>query len=445
MVPAHFARLTYRVIFRREIIVTAAMMVLALSSWSGPRVGLALTTATGETGTEIRPFHANVPEADLADLRRRLASTRWPDRETVADRSQGAELANLQELVRYWGTQYDWRKGEAKLNAFPQFKTRIDGVDIHFIRVKSHHPNALPLIITHGWPGSVFEQIKLIGPLTDPPAFGGRAEDAFDVVIPSLPGYGFSSAPGETGWGSERIGRSWNVLMKRLGYTRYVAQGGDWGAGVVEAMGRQAPAGLLGIHTNLPATIPNDVGAALAGGPTPPGLSDQERAVIDGLRRFAQNGDRAYVGMMGARPQAVGYGLTDSPAGLAGWMLMHPGFAHWTFGKDLRRSPTRDDVLDNFTLYWLTNSATSSARLYWENRDQNLISAASQKTDQISVPVAITVFPEEVYRAPETWARRAFRNLIYFHEVDRGGHFAAWEYPELFAVELRNAFRSLHD
>jgi pimeloyl-ACP methyl ester carboxylesterase len=409
---------------------------------TGAQATKAAKVLAGESDS-IRPFRVRVPQKAVDDLRRRLAATRWPDRETVADRSQGAQLALLRELVQYWGSGYDWRKAEAKLNAFPQFKTKIDGVDIHFIHVRSRHPNALPLIITHGWPGSVFEQIKLIGPLTDPTAFGGRAEDAFDVVIPSLPGYGFSAQPTEAGWGSERIGRAWDVLMKRLGYTRYVAQGGDWGAGVVQAMGRQAPAGLLGIHTNLPATVPSDVGAALAGGPAPAGLSEQERAVFDALRTYGQNGNRAYLAMMSARPQAVGYGLTDSPAGLAAFMLVHPGFAEWTYGKDSKQSPTRDDVLDDFSLYWLTNSAASAARIYWENRDQNLISAASQKTDEISVPVAVTVFPEEVYRAPETWARRAFRNLIYFHEADRGGHFAAWEQPELFAAELRAAFKSL--
>jgi pimeloyl-ACP methyl ester carboxylesterase len=392
----------------------------------------------------IRPFRFRASDASLADLRRRLIATRWPDKETVADASQGAQLAQLQELVRYWGSGYDWRKGEAKLNALPQFVTNIDGLNIHFIRVRSRHPNAMPLLVVHGWPGSVFEQIKLIGPLTDPTPHGGRAEDAFDVVIPSLPGFGFSGRPTEAGWGSERIARAWVVLMTRLGYTRYVAQGGDWGAGIVEAMGRQAPAGLLGIHTNFPATVPNDVGAALAGGgPAPAGLTEQERAVFDALRTYGLLGRRAYLTMMSARPQAVGYSLTDSPAGLAGWMLVHPGFADWTYGKDPRQSPTRDDVLDDFTLYWLTNSAASSARLYWENRDQNLTSAASQKTAEIAVPVAITVFPEEVYRAPETWARRAYRKLIYFHEADRGGHFAAWEYPELFAAELRAAFQSL--
>jgi pimeloyl-ACP methyl ester carboxylesterase len=399
-------------------------------------------TATNDQA--IRPFNINIPEEALVDLRRRILATRWPDRETVSDQTPGPQLTNLQELVRYWGTDYDWREAEAKLNAFLQFKTSIDGLDIHFIHVRSRHPNALPVIISHGWPGSVFEQIKLIGPLTDPTAFGGRAEDAFDVVIPSLPGFGFSERPTEAGWGLERIGRAWDVLMKRLGYPRYVAQGGDWGAGIVEAMGRQAPAGLLGIHTNLPATLPPNVGAALAGGgPAPAGLSEKERASFDAFRMYLQNGGSAYLTMMGARPQAVGYGLTDSPAGLAGWMLVHGGFAQWTYGKDPKQSPTKDEVLDDFTLYWLTNSAASSARIYWENRGQNLVSAASQKTDEILIPVAITVFPEEVYRSPESWARRAFRNLIYFHEVDKGGHFAAWEHPELFAAELRAAFKSL--
>jgi pimeloyl-ACP methyl ester carboxylesterase len=402
------------------------------------------TAPSAEADTAIRPFTVHVSDKELADLRRRLAATRWPDKETVADESQGTQLANLQELVRYWGTDYDWRKAEAKLNAFPQFMTKIDGVDIHFIHVRSRHPNALPLIITHGWPGSVFEQIKLIGPLTDPTKYGGPAADAFDVVIPSLPGFGFSSRPTEAGWGLERIGRAWAVLMKRLGYTRYVAQGGDWGAGVTEAMGRQAPAGLLGIHTNFPAAITPEVGAALGSpGPAPATFSEKERAAINDLKAYLQGGGLSYLTMMGARPQAVGYGLTDSPAGLAGWMLVHGGFAKWTYGRDPKQSPTRDDVLDNFSLYWLTNSAASSARIYWENRNLNLLSAAAQKTGEISVPVAITVFPDEVFRAQEAWARRAFPNLIYFHEADRGGHFAMWEYPELFAAELRAAFKPL--
>ncbi|HEV3483891.1 MAG TPA: epoxide hydrolase, partial [Vicinamibacterales bacterium] len=308
------------------------------------------TTSTARIASQdsaVRPFRATISDEAVADLRRRLQATRWPDKETVADASQGAQLANLQQLVRYWGTEYDWRKGEAKLNAFPQFMTSIDGVDIHFFHVRSRHPNAMPLIITHGWPGSVFEQIKLIEPLTDPTAHGGRAEDAFHVVIPSLPGYGFSSRPTETGWGVERVGRAWDVLMKRLGYNRYAAQGGDWGAGVVEAMARQAPAG----------------------------LSEKERAEFEAMSNFIKNGGWGYLTMMSARPQAVGYGLTDSPAGLAGWMLVHGGFGKWTYGKDPKQSPTPEEVLDNFSLHWLTNTAASGARFYWENRDQNLISA----------------------------------------------------------------------
>jgi pimeloyl-ACP methyl ester carboxylesterase len=407
-------------------------------------VGGAAAQAKPAGGSDaLRPFRVQFPDEAVADMKRRIGATRWPDKETVADASQGTQLAKLQELLRYWGNGHDWRKAEAKLNALPQFMTKIDGVDIHFIHVKSRHPNALPLIITHGWPGSVFEQIKLIGPLTDPTKYGGRAEDAFDVVIPSMPGFGFSERPTEAGWGLERIGRAWDVLMKRLGYTRYVAQGGDWGAGVTEAMGRQAPVGLLGIHTNLPAALTPEVEAALGGGPVPASFSQKERSAIDDFRAYLQNGGLSYLVMMGARPQAVGYGLTDSPAGLAGWMLVHGGFAKWTYGKDPKQSPTRDDVLDNFSLYWLTNTAASAARLYWENRNLSLVSAAAIKTNEILVPVAITVFPDEVIRAQEPWARRAFPNLTYFHEADRGGHFAMWEYPELFAAELRAAFKSL--
>jgi pimeloyl-ACP methyl ester carboxylesterase len=391
----------------------------------------------------IRRFHAHISDADVKELRQRIQATRWPDKETVGDQSQGAQLANLQGLIRYWGTNYDWRKGEALLNSFPQFITTIDGLDIHFIHVKSHHPNALPLIITHGWPGSVFEQIKLIGPLTDPAKYGGRANDAFDVVIPSLPGFGFSGRPAEAGWTLERIGHAWDVLMKRLGYKRYVAQGGDWGAGVVEAMGRQAPTGLLGIHTNLPAALTPEVEGVLGGKPIPAEFSEKERAAITDFGAYLRNGGLSYLVMMGARPQAVSYGLTDSPAGLAGWMLVHSGFKKWTYGKDPKQSPTVDDVLDNFSLYWLTNTVASSARIYWENRNMSLVSATTQKTNEISVPVAITVFPDEVIRTQETWARRAFPKLTYFHEVDRGGHFAMWEYPELFATELRAAFKSL--
>jgi pimeloyl-ACP methyl ester carboxylesterase len=394
--------------------------------------------------TSIRPFRVQVPEKAITDLRRRVQETRWPDKETVADASQGAQLARLQELVRYWGTGYDWRKLEAKLNALPQFTTNIDGLDIHFIHVRSRHKNAMPVIITHGWPGSVIEQLKIIGPLTDPTAHGGRAEDAFDVVIPSLPGYGFSGKPAGTGWDPDHIARAWAELMKRLGYTRYVAQGGDWGTPISSAMARQAAAGLLGIHINLPATVPPEVAAALAGGPAPPGLSDKERSVIEALMAYNKGGNSAYFTMMTARPQTVGYGMTDSPAGLAAWVLVHPGFARWTYGDDPGQSPTKDDVLDDITLYWLTNSAASSARLYWENGTRgSVIVAAAQKTAEISLPVAITVFPEDVYRPPETWARRAYRNLTYFHEVDKGGHFAAWEQPQLFSEEIRAAFRSL--
>ena len=321
--------------------------------------------------------------------------------------------------------------------------TRIDGVDIHFIHVRSKHPNALPVIITHGWPGSVFEQLKIIGPLTDPTAHGGRAEDAFDVVIPSMPGYGFSGKPTDTGWGPDRIARTWAELMKRLGYTRYVAQGGDWGSPVSSAMARQAPAGLLGIHINLPAIVPPEVAAALAaGGPAPAGLSEKERATFDELSASAKMGNRSYAAMMGTRPQTIGYAITDSPAGLAAWMLGHPGFAQWTYGSsDPEKSP--DEVLDDISLYWLTNTATSAGRLYWETGGRSPAFAAAERTAEISLPVAITVFPGENYRAPETWARRAYRNLIYFHEVDRGGHFAAWEQPELFSAELRAAFRPL--
>jgi pimeloyl-ACP methyl ester carboxylesterase len=391
----------------------------------------------------IRPFQVHIPKAELKDLRNRILATRWPGKETVADQSQGVQLAKLQELVHYWGNDYNWRKGEDKLNSYPQFKTMIDGIDIHFIHVKSPHPNALPLIITHGWPGSVFEQIKLIDPLTNPTKYGGKAEDAFDVVIPSLPGFGFSSQPTEAGWGLERIGRTWDILMKRLGYTKYVAQGGDWGAGVVQAMGRQAPKGLLGIHTNLPAAVINEVGAVLGGAPVPADFTEKERAAAIDLRTFLHNGGLSYLVMMGARPQATSYGLTDSPAGLAGWMLVHGGFDKWKFGKDPQQSPTIDDVLDNFTLYWLTNTVASSSRIYWENRNMNLISAGDQKSGEVAVPVAITVFPDEVFRAQEKWARKAYRNLVYFNEVDRGGHFAMWEYPELFASELRAAFKSL--
>ena len=417
---------------RRQLLSTAAMGIAA----AGAASFFPAYPAPAATSDDIRPFRVNVPEEQLVDLRRRILATRWPDRETVNDRSQGVRLAKFQELVRYWGTDYDWRKAEAKLNALPQFMTEIDGLDIHFIHVRSKHPNALPVIITHGWPGSVIEQLKIIGPLTEPTAHGGKAEDAFDVVIPSMPGYGFSGKPTGTGWDPDHIARAWAELMKRLGYTRYVAQGGDWGAPVSSAMARQAPAGLLGIHVNLPAAVPPEVAAVLAaGGPAPAGLSEKERAAFDALDTFFKK-YRAYAAMMATRPQTIGYALTDSPAGLAAWIYDYNN-------GEPERLLAKDDVLDDITLYWLTNSATSSARLYWESGGRSPTLAAAQKTAEISLPVAITVFPEEIYRAPETWARRAYRNLIYFHEVDNGGHFAAWEQPELFSVELRAAFKSL--
>jgi pimeloyl-ACP methyl ester carboxylesterase len=424
---------------RRALLSTAAVGIAAVISTSVfPLRGAA---AAGES--TIRPFHIAVPEEELLELRRRVLATRWPDRETVSDQSQGIPLAKLQSLVNYWGTAYDWRKIEAKMNRLPQFMTNIDGIDIHFIHVRSKHPNALPVVITHGWPGSVLEQLKLIDPLTDPTAHAGRPEDAFDVVIPSMPGYGFSGKPVDTGWGPDHTARIWAELMKRLGYTHYVAQGGDWGSPVSSAMARLAPAGLLGIHINLPAIVPPDIAAILAaGGPAPADLSAKERAAFDAFSAAGKMGNRSYALMMGTRPQTIGYGLTDSPAGLAAWMLGHPGFSHWKF-DDTDSEKSRDEVLDDITLYWLTNSATSSARLYWEYSGRSPALAGPEKTAEISLPVAITVFPGESYQAPETWARRAYRNLTYFHEVDKGGHFAAWEQPALFSAELRAAFRPL--
>jgi pimeloyl-ACP methyl ester carboxylesterase len=395
-----------------------------------------LHRAMGEPTDLIRPFRVNFPEEALTDLRRRVAATRLPDRETVDDGSQGVQLAAFSDLMRHWATGYDWRKAEAKLNALPQFTTTIDGIDIHFIHVRSRHANALPLIMTHGWPGSVFELLKTVAPLTDPTSHGGRAEDAFHLVLPSIPGFGFSGKPKGTGWGPERIARAWAELMQRLGYTRYVAQGGDWGAPISSAMARQAPAGLLGIHINLPAAVPSELAALLAtGAPAPQDLSAKERAAFDQLSTFFKK-YRAYAAMMGTRPQTIGYALTDSPAGLAAWMFDYNN-------AEPLRLLTRDEMLDDVTLYWLTNTAVSSARIYWETAGQSVILSTAQKTTEISLPVAITVFPDEVYRAPETWARRAYKNLSYFNEVDKGGHFAAWEQPELFSREVAAAFRPL--
>ena len=392
----------------------------------------------------IRPYKVQIPDSALKDLRRRIAATRWPDKETVADASQGAQLARLQQLVEYWGSGYDWRKLEAKLNALPQFVTTIDSVEIYFIHVRSRHPNALPLLVTHGWPGSIIEQLKIIGPLTDPTAHGGSAADAFDVVIPSLPGYGFSGKPTGTGWDPTHIARVWGELMRRLGYTRYVAQGGDWGAPVTSEMARNGTPGLVGVHISLPAVVPPEIGAALASGkPAPDGLTDQERAVFENSRAAAMKGNLAYFTMLAARPQAVGYGMADSPAGLAAWILVHPGFGKWNYGADPARSPSRDDVLDDITLYWLTNTGTSAARLYWENGGRSATSSAAWKTTEINLPVAVTVFGEDPYLPPESWTRRAYPSLIYFHQTEKGGHFAAWEQPELFATEMRAAFQTL--
>jgi pimeloyl-ACP methyl ester carboxylesterase len=395
-------------------------------------------------GKAIRPFHVNVPEAELTEMRRRIKATRWPERETVTDASQGVQLATTQALARYWATDYDWRKCEAKLNGLPQFITSIDGLDIHFIHVRSKHENALPLIIAHGWPGSIIEQMKIIDPLTNPAAHGGSASDAFHVVIPSMPGYGFSGKPTSTGWGPERMGRAWAELMKRLGYSRYVAQGGDWGAFVVDQMGLQEPAGLLAIHTNMPATVPADVDKALqAGDPAPSSLSADEKRAYEQLVRTFKQVD--YARLMGSRPQTL-YGIADSPIGLAAWLLDHndaDGQPAATVAAALNRTTsgtgelTRDEILDNITLYWLTNTGVSASRLYWEYK------GGFFNTKGVSIPVAVSVFPGEQYQAPRSWTERAYPKLIYYNKLDRGGHFAAWEQPQLFVEELRAAFKSL--
>ncbi|HVJ44176.1 MAG TPA: epoxide hydrolase [Dongiaceae bacterium] len=410
--------------------------LLAAAAAAGAVGLLPQTLLAASQDTTIRPFNVNVPEADLTDLRRRIAATRWPARETVMDQSQGVQLVKLRALVRYWGTNYDWRKVEAKLNALPMFVTEIDGLDIQFIHVRSRHPNTLPLIITHGWPGSILELTKVIGPLTDPTAHGGQAEDAFDLVLPSMPGYGFSGKPQGTGWGPDRIARAWAVLMERLGYQRYVSQGGDWGSVISDVMARQKPAGLLGIHVNMPATVPADVAKALNNGdPAPAGLTAKEKAAFDSLDTFYKK-NCGYAAMMVTRPQTVGYALSDSPVGLAAWM--YDKFAQWTnSGGEPERSLTKDEMLDDITLYWLTNSAVSSAQLYWENNANNFNAV------DISIPAAVTVFPGEIYQAPRSWAERSYHKLVYFNEVGKGGHFAAWEEPELFSEELRKAFRTL--
>jgi pimeloyl-ACP methyl ester carboxylesterase len=444
-------QLTHYVTLRNGIIVVAAMIVLALLPTSARRVGVAALAATvvgmaatpvaaaENSDTAIRPFTVKVPEADLAELRRRIGATKWPEPEPVPDASQGVQLATMQKLARYWATDYDWRKCEARLNALPQFTTKIDGVDIHFIHVRSKEPNAMPLIVTHGWPGSIVELLKIIDPLTNPVAHGGNASDAFDLVIPSLPGYGFSGKPTSTGWDPQRIARAWVVLMKRLGYTRFAAQGGDWGAMVVDVMGTQAPPELLGIHLNWPFTVPPDIDKAVqAGNPPPSGLSADEKHAYDQLDFFYKHGV-GYAQEMASRPQTL-YGIADSPVGLAAWILDHDAGSYALIARVFdgqREGLTRDDVLDNVTLYWLTNTTVSSARIYWENK------FAFFAPKHVAIPVAVSAFPDEVVQTPRSWAESAYPKLIYYNRLEKGGHFAAWEQPEIFTTEVRAAFKSL--
>ncbi|MDR3575289.1 MAG: epoxide hydrolase [Anaerolineaceae bacterium] len=388
---------------------------------------------------EVRTFSMNFPEQDLVDLRRRLAATRWPSRELVTDQSQGVQLATMQKLARYWATEYDFKRLQAKLNALPQFMMEIDGLDIHFIHVRSDHKNALPLIVTHGWPGSFIEQLKIIDPLTNPTAHGGTTADAFDIVIPSLPGHGFSAKPTTIGWDPIRIARAWIVLMERLGYTRYVAQGGDWGNAVTEQMALLKPPALIGIHTNMPATVPDDVGKALQfGAPPPSGLSPDEKHAWDQLDFFYKHG-LGYASEMANRPQTL-YALDDSPVGLVAWMLDHDARSYALIARVFdgkAEGLSRDDIIDNVTLYWLTTTAVSSARLYWESK------LAFFAPKNVTIPVAVSAFPDELYQAPRSWTERAYPKLIYYNKLDKGGHFAAWEQPELFSAEMRAAFRPL--
>jgi pimeloyl-ACP methyl ester carboxylesterase len=399
-----------------------------------PEVAAVPGTATDS----IRPFHVNFPQEALVDLRRRVATTKFPEQETVTDKTQGVQLATMRALASHWATGYDWSKVEARLKALPQFVTTIDGLDIHFIHVRSKNPYALPLIITHGWPGSIIEQIKVIGPLTDPTAYGGKAEDSFDVVIPSLPGYGFSGKPTAPGWDPEHIARAWIVLMKRLGYTEFVAQGGDWGALITDLMGVQAPPELLAIHTNMPGAVPKDLdAAALSGARTPPGLDADEQIAYDQLVFFYKHG-LGYAIEMANRPQTL-YGLADSPVGLAAWMIDHDAASQAMMARVFAGQPeglTQDDILDNITFYWLTNTGVSSARLYWESK------LAFFAPKGVAIPVAVSVFPDEIYAAPRSWVEKAYPNLIHYNRLPKGTHFAAWEQPEFFTQEIRDSFRS---
>lgn len=433
---------------RRRFLQNAALAVgatqMGITGFAEAQSSAGSATATAGKSDSIRPFRVKIPAADLADLRRRILATRWPEREQVPDATQGVQLATMKALASYWGKEYDWRKVEARLNALPQFITEIDGLDIHFIHVRSKHENALPLIVTHGWPGSIIEQLKIIEPLTNPTAHGASASDAFHLVIPSLPGYGFSGKPTAPGWNPITIAKAWTTLMQRLGYTKFVAQGGDWGNAVSEVMALQQPPGLLGIHTNMAATVPPDVSKALAtGGPPPAGLSPDEQHAWDQLDFFYKKG-LGYAIEMNNRPQTL-YGIVDSPVGLAAWMLDHDARSQEMIARVFdgkAEGLSRDDVLDNVTLYWLTNTAISSARLYWDTR-QMPMKGGFFDVRGVKLPVAVSAFPDEIYAAPQSWAEKAYAKLIHYNKLPKGGHFAAWEQPQLFCEEIRASFKSL--